>query len=75
MQYVHVPHTVDEWADFTVQRVEQLQPTRVLELGCGNGMILLRCLVKDTCQRYVGTDLSGTALEYVRGVTTATAMS
>ena len=70
---VHVPRTVDEWADFTVQRVEQLSPTRVLELGCGNGMILLRCLVKDTCQRYVGTDLSGTALEYVRGVTTATA--
>ena len=22
---VHVPHTVDEWADFTVQRVEQLR--------------------------------------------------
>ena len=45
---VHVPHTVDEWADFTVKRVEQLSPTRVLELGCGNGMILLRCLIKDT---------------------------
>ena len=41
---VHVPHTVDEWADFTVKRVEQLQPTRVLELGCGNGMILTTVL-------------------------------
>ena len=70
---VHVPHTVDEWADFTVKRVEQLGASRILELGCGNGMILLRCLVKDTCVRYVGTDLAGTALEYVRGVTTAAA--
>ena len=34
----------------------------------GNGMILLR-LAKD-CEHFIGTDLSTTAVEYVRGIIT-----
>eukprot|EP00899_Mesostigma_viride_P022307 jgi/Mesvir1/3260/Mv16397-RA.2 len=61
-----VPHkaeTVREWVEFTVERILELKPSSVLELGCGNGMILLRTAPR--CARYIGTDLSGEAIAYV----------
>ncbi|KAK7254537.1 phosphopantetheine binding protein [Aureococcus anophagefferens] len=66
--HVHDPPTVAEWADWTEARVAECcgHPKRILELGCGNGMIMLRLL--PSCDRYVGTDLSGEALGYVRRV-------
>ena len=45
------------------------KPRRALELGCGNGMILLR--IAKLCERYVGTDLSANAIDYVRDVIVA----
>ena len=63
---VHHPETVREWVETICDRVASLRPRRALELGCGNGMILLR--VAETCERYVGTDLSPVAVDYVRGV-------
>ncbi len=53
-----------EQVDYTVQRILALQPRRVLEIGCGTGMLLFR--IAPHCKEYVGTDFSAVALRYVR---------
>jgi 2-polyprenyl-3-methyl-5-hydroxy-6-metoxy-1,4-benzoquinol methylase len=50
---------MQEWADDAAASVSALRPGRLLEVGCGTGL-LLRRLARDC--RYVGTDLSATAL-------------
>jgi len=66
---VHEPDVVREWVETICERIMALRPKRALELGCGNGMILLR--VAKACEAYVGTDLSKNAVEYVRDVVTS----
>lgn len=53
-----------DWIERTVERVRSLRPRRVLEIGCGTGMILLR--VAPSCELYHGIDLSATALARIR---------
>ncbi|TAN46944.1 MAG: amino acid adenylation domain-containing protein [Methylococcaceae bacterium] len=53
-----------EWVEQTVARILALQAGRILEIGCGTGMLLAR--VAPHCSAYVGADFSGTALEYIR---------
>lgn len=53
-----------EWIACTVERIQRLRPRRVLEVGCGTGMILLR--VAPDCELYHGIDLSAAALARVR---------
>lgn len=43
-----------EWADGAAQAIRELNPSRVLEIGCGTGMILLR--LAGSCERYWATD-------------------
>ncbi|HEX6292328.1 MAG TPA: amino acid adenylation domain-containing protein [Herpetosiphonaceae bacterium] len=50
-----------EWVDQTVARVRSLRPRRILEIGCGTGLLLHR-LAPD-CACYIGTDISAVALE------------
>ncbi|WP_332775456.1 amino acid adenylation domain-containing protein [Polaromonas sp.] len=50
-----------EWADATVSRIAALQARRVLEIGCGSGLLMSRLAL--STERYVGTDISGKALE------------
>lgn len=52
-----------EWVEGTVSRIGGLSPKRVLEIGCGTGLLLLR--LAPGCERYVGSDLSGEAIGYV----------
>jgi amino acid adenylation domain-containing protein len=54
-----------EWVEQTVDRALSFRPKRVLEIGCGTGLILLR--VAPHCERYVATDFSRVALDQVRG--------
>ncbi|HEX6527083.1 MAG TPA: amino acid adenylation domain-containing protein [Streptosporangiaceae bacterium] len=54
-----------EWLAATVERILRRPPGRVLEIGCGTGMILLR--VASQAERYVGTDIAPGALAYVNG--------
>ncbi|MET0399063.1 MAG: non-ribosomal peptide synthase/polyketide synthase, partial [Longimicrobiaceae bacterium] len=54
-----------EWVDRTVERILALRPERVLEIGCGTGLLLFR--VAPHVAEYHGTDFSGAALEHVRG--------
>lgn len=53
-----------EWVDDAVQRVLSQRPRRVLEIGCGTGLLLFR--IAPYCERYVGTDFSPAALNYIR---------
>ncbi len=53
-----------EWVEEAASRVLIHRPRRLLEIGCGTGLILAR--VAPVCERYVGLDLSEKALVAVR---------
>ena len=52
-----------EWVERTVERILSLRPRRVLEIGCGTGLLLFR--VAPHVESYRGTDLSQKALDYL----------
>jgi amino acid adenylation domain-containing protein len=49
-----------EWVDETVADIEQRNPQRILEIGCGTGLILHR--LAPAARAYVGIDFSRAAL-------------
>ncbi|HEX8475509.1 MAG TPA: amino acid adenylation domain-containing protein [Pyrinomonadaceae bacterium] len=51
---------VREWRDCGVERILSLEPRRVLELGCGVGILMFR--IAPFCTEYCGTDFSAEAL-------------
>jgi amino acid adenylation domain-containing protein len=53
-----------EQVEATVQRIRDLDGDRILEIGCGTGLLLFRLAA--TCDRYVATDFSGVVVESVR---------
>ena len=61
-----IPETeMCEWVEATVKRIEAVARgssgrSRILEIGCGTGMLLLR--LASRCSRYVGIDFSEAAL-------------
>jgi len=54
------------WVDQTARRVLEMQPRRVLEIGCKTGLLLLRAAA--TCETYVGTDPSGATLAWLEQI-------
>ncbi len=48
------------WVDETLRLLRSLSPARVLELGCGSGVLVSRLAA--SCVEYVGTDVSGRSL-------------
>ncbi|HEX2048493.1 MAG TPA: amino acid adenylation domain-containing protein [Acidimicrobiales bacterium] len=54
------PEEMAEAVEATVARILAMRPKRVLELGCGTGLLLWR--VAPHCETYVGTDLSPATL-------------
>ncbi|MGK4578986.1 non-ribosomal peptide synthase/polyketide synthase [Kitasatospora sp. HPMI-4] len=50
-----------EWRDGTVSRILALRPRRVLEVGCGTGLLLAK--VAPHCDAYWATDFSATAID------------
>lgn len=53
-----------EWIACTAERIQQLRPRRVLEVGFGTGMVLSR--IAPGCELYHGIDLSAAAVARVR---------
>ncbi len=52
-----------EWVNSTVERILSLAPNRVLEIGCGTGLLLLQ--IAPHCFQYLGTDISREALAHI----------
>ncbi len=52
-----------EWVDRTVKRILALQPKRVLEIGCGTGLLMFK--IAPHCDYYFGTDISEAAVSYI----------
>ncbi|AVH63935.1 non-ribosomal peptide synthetase [Nostoc sp. 'Peltigera membranacea cyanobiont' N6] len=53
-----------EWVDNQVEQILALQPKRVLEIGCGTGLILFR--IAPHCTKYWGTDFSSVSLNCIQ---------
>jgi amino acid adenylation domain-containing protein len=60
-----IPHEeMQVWLDSTVRRIRALKPHRVLEIGCGTGLLLTR--LAPECNAYMASDFSDVALKYIR---------
>ncbi|MGB3651565.1 MAG: amino acid adenylation domain-containing protein, partial [Rivularia sp. (in: cyanobacteria)] len=53
-----------EWAQLSSDRILECKPKRVLEIGCGSGMLLFR--IAPHCSYYHGIDISQSALSYIQ---------
>ncbi len=65
--YTRQPFSDDvmhEWSWATVRNILNLQPTKILELGCGTGMLLLP--LAPYCLSYRGHDIAADVIEYVQ---------
>ena len=55
---------MSEWVEGTVNNILSLNPQRVLELGCGTGMLLYR--IAPHCEKYWGSDLAPESINYLQ---------
>jgi natural product biosynthesis luciferase-like monooxygenase protein len=53
-----------EWVQHTTERIRALGARRVLEIGCGTGLLLFR--LAPECERYTGVDFSRAALDHIQ---------
>jgi amino acid adenylation domain-containing protein/non-ribosomal peptide synthase protein (TIGR01720 family) len=58
------PEEMQAWLEATAGRIRSLAPRRILEIGCGAGLLVFR-LASD-CECYTATDLSAAALDRLR---------
>ncbi|MDQ8188587.1 methyltransferase, partial [Pelagicoccus sp. SDUM812002] len=52
------------WLEDTVSTIRALKAKRILEIGCGTGMLLFRLL--PDCDFYTATDISEASIKYIR---------
>jgi SAM-dependent methyltransferase/acyl carrier protein len=55
---------MEDWLDETLTRLTGCHPRRVLEIGCGTGLVAFGLAAH--CDAYWGVDISDAALDYVR---------
>ncbi|CAE8684681.1 unnamed protein product [Polarella glacialis] len=72
----HIEPVIKEWVEWSCEQVSRhlgqndASKQCVTELGCGTGMLLFRLAPQCGSQcKYIGTDISTTALEYVHKMT------
>ncbi|NEP40821.1 MAG: methyltransferase, partial [Okeania sp. SIO2H7] len=54
---------MSQWLDYTIERIISGKPERVLEIGCGTGMLLFK--IAPQTSKYYGTDISDKAISYI----------
>ncbi|HEV2735529.1 MAG TPA: amino acid adenylation domain-containing protein, partial [Longimicrobiaceae bacterium] len=62
-----MPGEMREWVERTAESILALEPERVLEIGCGTGLVLFR--VAPRVRLYHATDVSAVAVEELRRTT------
>src|SRR6185369_2060727 len=62
-----------EWIEQTVERIRSLRPRRVLEIGCGTGLLLFP--VAPECESYAATDFSRATIDRLAGQVAARGLS
>jgi amino acid adenylation domain-containing protein len=65
--YTNQPIPAEEmrnWVNNQVAEILALQPKKVLEIGCGTGLLLFR--IAPHCTEYWGTDFSAASLHYIQ---------
>ena len=55
---------MQEWLELTIDRIRALRPQRILEIGCGTGLLLFR--LAPQCSHYHGVDIASEAVEYIQ---------
>ncbi|WP_052672410.1 non-ribosomal peptide synthetase [Aliterella atlantica] len=59
-----IPATeMQQWVNNRVSQILSLQPKRVLEIGCGTGLLLFQ--IAPHCTQYIGTDFSSASIQYI----------
>jgi len=53
-----------QWLSDRVEQILALHPARVLEIGCGTGLLLFQ--IAPHCQKYWGTDFSSASIHYLQ---------
>ncbi len=54
---------MQQWVNSTISRIMELSPERILEIGCGTGLLLFK--LAPQCKYYYGTDLSKAVLDSI----------
>ncbi|MFD2934793.1 amino acid adenylation domain-containing protein [Spirosoma flavum] len=52
---------IDDWAQQSIKRIENLKPKRIMEVGCGDGQLLFALAPHAT--HYIGTDYSQSGIK------------
>lgn len=52
------------WVNSRVEQILALQPQRVLEIGCGTGLLLFK--IAPHCSEYIATDFSSASIQYLQ---------
>lgn len=59
-----IPATdMQQWVKNRVSQILALQPQRILEIGCGTGLLLFQ--IAPHCTQYVATDFSSASIQYI----------
>jgi len=62
---MHERETIAEWVEETVLEILEAKPARVIEMGCGKGMILFQVARAPHVVEFAGADLASQALLHV----------